>query len=585
MFKRIVLMLAVAALFTTCEETDEMIIPDITGHWIHSSSDWTWTPHDGSAVITGDSSYNVTNPLFYDMMLEITADTVYAYKNDPYSTGYDLDFKSYYLQDTDTTMTIDDDDGYPELVPYFADQSTFIIYFEGEEERGDIVYDTYHIETFIPYSGTFPPPAWSDAEDNPVLGYWYTISESWTRDKGGEVESGSYTFDPEGDSYLWEEILEFTDDSLRFWENDFASSSYSYDAGAYEIEGDELHLWGFEDDDMPGEMWLPFSIEGGEITVYFDDEREERDEEDNPVLVTEHRESVLAPYVNFPPVVWLDPIIDTYEPDDTYTDATPITVDGDAQIHELEDADQDWFVFTAVAGQRYAFEITGDLDSQVRIYPDPPGDNPQHPTWMHHDDDTEREEWTCYTAGTYYFVVEAAYDPSGEWINEDPTGFYAISLTTTDPVNSITVSLNEGPIGWYEEPYSRLQAAYLETGVEPIPDGTFYAAGGDEWGSFIIIMFKGQAVGTYDVPWTQGLIDETDNFNIFYNVSDSEQYGLTHSGSVTVTAFGAVGDVVEGTYEAVIAVFDEFHQPTEVTATVSGTFRVKRSADGTSMDD
>ncbi len=335
-----------------------------------------------------------------------------------------------------------------------------------------------------------------------------------------------------------------------------------------------------DDGDMPDEMWLPFTIEDGDITVYFDDEYDDYDEDGNPVHVVEHRESVLSPYTDFPPAEWATPVIDTYEPDDTYSNATLITVDAIAQVHELADADQDWFMFDADAGLRYAFEFEGDVGHSVKIYPDPPADNPQYPTWMENYDDG-REEWTCTTTGTYYFVVEAWYDESGTEINEHPTGFYGISLTTTDPVSYITVSLNGEAAKIYEGPYG-LQAAYLETGVEPVADSTFYIFAMEDHVSSVFITFKGQAVDTYDIAWIQGYIDGTDNFSVFYNVSDTEQYGITHSGSVIVTAFGAVGEMVVGTFEAVVSVFVN-GEPSETTATVSGSFSVERSADGTAL--
>ena len=119
---------------------------------------------------------------------------------------------------------------------------TVILDQEDEDDQG-VTRSRHSVIILQRHTGVFPPSEWLTAlTTNPVLGYWHTVSESWTRTEGGEVKSGGYTFDPDVDSYLWEEVLEFTDDSLRFWENDFASSSSSYSAGAYEIDGDELHL-------------------------------------------------------------------------------------------------------------------------------------------------------------------------------------------------------------------------------------------------------------------------------------------------------------------------------------------------------
>ena len=122
----------------------------------------------------------------------------------------------------------------------------------------------------------------------------------------------------------------------------------------------------------------------------------------------------------------------------------------------------------------------------------------------------------------------------------------------------------------------------MATGSGSVGDSTFYIYAQESTTSSIMITFKGKATGTYDVAALEGMADSSNNFDVSYAKSATEVYALSKSGSVTVTAFGAVGELVEGSYDAYVAVFSG-GQPTADSARVEGTFGVIRKADGTSL--
>ncbi len=155
------------------------------------------------------------------------------------------------------------------------------------------------------------------------------------------------------------------------------------------------------------------------------------------------------------------------------------------------------------------------------------------------------------------------------------------STSSTGLDQSITVSLDGGAIVTFDTPRT-MQAAYMVTGAAPVSDSTFYVLARESSTSSIFITFKGKAVGAYSVASLQGASDGSNNFDIIYVKSETETYGFSKSGSVTVTAFGAVGELVEGTYDVFVSVFAD-SQPTADSARVAGSFSVERKADGTSL--
>ena len=68
-------------------------------------------------------------------------------------------------------------------------------------------------------------------------------------------------------------------------------------------------------------------------------------------------------------IYWANP--DTYEPDESATDYTSLTVTpaSQSQAHTLHNgSDQDWYRFYGYAGRIYHFESTGNSDTFIRLY-------------------------------------------------------------------------------------------------------------------------------------------------------------------------------------------------------------------------
>jgi hypothetical protein len=118
---------------------------------------------------------------------------------------------------------------------------------------------------------------------------------------------------------------------------------------------------------------------------------------------------------------------DSYEPDDTYSQATLIPTDGTHQTHNFEPAgDHDWVRFTAVSGTEYTIETSNlgsGSDTFIYLY------DRDGTTEITHNDDhsglASRIVWNCPTSGTYYVMIRH-YDSS----SHGPDTQYDISITT-----------------------------------------------------------------------------------------------------------------------------------------------------------
>jgi hypothetical protein len=104
-----------------------------------------------------------------------------------------------------------------------------------------------------------------------------------------------------------------------------------------------------------------------------------------------------------------DSIPDAYEPDDNYSVANYISVDGTKQTHDFHvPYDQDWLKFSAMGYGLYTIE-TSDLrsgsDTYLYLY------GTDGTTEICHDDDggvgsASKIVWNCSTSGTYYVMVK-----------------------------------------------------------------------------------------------------------------------------------------------------------------------------------
>jgi hypothetical protein len=126
-------------------------------------------------------------------------------------------------------------------------------------------------------------------------------------------------------------------------------------------------------------------------------------------------------YTTTPP-----PSGDSYEPDDTYSQATLISTDGTHQAHNFEPAgDHDWVKFNAVSGTKYTIEASNlgsGSDTYIYLY------DRDGTTEITHDDDggegyASRIVWNCPTSGTYYMMIRH-YDSS----SHGPDTQYDISI-------------------------------------------------------------------------------------------------------------------------------------------------------------
>jgi hypothetical protein len=103
------------------------------------------------------------------------------------------------------------------------------------------------------------------------------------------------------------------------------------------------------------------------------------------------------------------PMPDAYEPDDNYSLANYIAVNGTKQTHDFHvPGDQDWLKFNATGGSSYTIE-TSDLgpssDTYLYLY------DTDGTAAIRHDDDSgvglaSKISWYCSDSGTYYIMVK-----------------------------------------------------------------------------------------------------------------------------------------------------------------------------------
>lgn len=116
---------------------------------------------------------------------------------------------------------------------------------------------------------------------------------------------------------------------------------------------------------------------------------------------------------------------DMYEPDDVYTSASTIIVNGGGQSHTTHDSDNvDWLKFDAINGNDYTIEtynLDPDQDTMLYLF------DTDGTTQLDLDDDSgdglaSKISWTCPSDGTY-FIKEVPY-------GADDLGPYDISVTS-----------------------------------------------------------------------------------------------------------------------------------------------------------
>jgi hypothetical protein len=125
-----------------------------------------------------------------------------------------------------------------------------------------------------------------------------------------------------------------------------------------------------------------------------------------------------------------DSIPDAYEPDDNYSVASYISVDGAKQTHDFHvPYDQDWLKFSAMGCGSYTIEtsdLRSDSDTCLYLY------STDGTTEICYDDDggsgrASKIVWNCSTSGTYYVMVKH-FSPS----TFGPETRYNVSVTAKE---------------------------------------------------------------------------------------------------------------------------------------------------------
>ena len=163
---------------------------------------------------------------------------------------------------------------------------------------------------------------------------------------------------------------------------------------------------------------------------------------------------------------------DSYEPDDSWDVATPITVDGSAQQHTIDwGGDEDWVSFSVSSGSTYRIRTgegtpSASMDTRLYLY------DPDGTTLIDYDDSSGISDYSLieYTADadkTLYALV------NGHWSD---TGAYALSVT----------SVEVGDAGDPFEPDDSYDVATPITVGGGAQQHTVYPEGDEDWVSFSV---------------------------------------------------------------------------------------------------
>ncbi len=238
----------------------------------------------------------------------------------------------------------------------------------------------------------------NDSGDDGILeGYWILAEMAdILMAEDVVISSGSLAF-PTDDPYEFVQVIYLGPKKFYDCRNEIFSSDYHCEPRAtYTVEDSILITFAEEGPDT-----AQFTLSENILTL-FSEETVIR----NDTTFTLREQGILVRYTDeFPPQEWLTPLPnDDYEPDDTPSTATAITVGTAAQSHVLVPDDVDWFSFAAQAGTAYTIETTGIVDTYMYLY------GSDGSTLLESEDDggshpNARIDWTFSTSGTYYFKV------------------------------------------------------------------------------------------------------------------------------------------------------------------------------------
>ncbi|MDH5720565.1 MAG: hypothetical protein OEZ13_08080, partial [Spirochaetia bacterium] len=157
---------------------------------------------------------------------------------------------------------------------------------------------------------------------------------------------------------------------------------------------------------------------------------------------------------------------DIYEPDNVYTSANIIPIDGTSQAHTIFPVgDEDWLKFNATIGLNYnisAIAVAGSLDIDFNIYDT---DGTTLLSSVSTASNPESTVWTAPATGVYYIQVI-------DWMN-DETSDYNISVKELIPLSADA----------YEVDNSSATANIISTyGI--VQDHTIFNIGDNDWVKF-----------------------------------------------------------------------------------------------------
>jgi hypothetical protein len=258
------------------------------------------------------------------------------------------------------------------------------------------------ISEFSAFTGTVPPISWGGASAPDVSGM--TGGELWQFQRqiyqwSDGVDSGIDTFDFDLENEIT--LLRIKGDTLVIHDE--------RGANLLATERSTANTWQLFD----GETFVIISKTASQLVLNVSGTQANFGEEFS-VRVT------LKPYTAaFPPPIWSieQSPTDLNEPNNTFGQATPLTVGTQATPARLAVDDADWYSFPAQSGTTYILETFSDLDTYIRLY------GADGITLLNTDDDAGEDlnaqvVWTAPSTGRYYFTVRG--------FDDQESGFYYV---------------------------------------------------------------------------------------------------------------------------------------------------------------
>jgi hypothetical protein len=181
-------------------------------------------------------------------------------------------------------------------------------------------------------------------------------------------------------------------------------------------------------------------------------------------------------------------------------------------------------------------------------------------------------------SGTMPMEPGSSADCAGNEYADEIFKAFVMDLVIAQENDVMTVSVGGGAVDSLNS--GILVASYADTaGDGPFLDSAFNIAYmAMDQSDMFFISFVGDSTGTYNITDEKAVVFYTNGSDTGYIASS--QMGPSVTGTVTITSLGAVGELIEGTYDVTAGLFDiRNEQPLSGTATLSGSFSVVREED------